>query len=30
MKKRKYLKILERFELVDGKRKISIEPNNDL
>ena len=28
-KKRKYLKILKKLELVDGKRKISIEPNND-
>ena len=27
-KKRKYLKILKKVELVDGKRKISIEPNN--
>ncbi len=27
-KKRKYLKILDNVELVDGKRKISIEPNN--
>ena len=26
-KKRKYLKVLEKLELVDGKRKISIEPN---
>ena len=26
--KRKYLKILKKLELVDGKRKISIEPNN--
>ena len=25
-KKRKYLKILEKFELIDGERKISIEP----
>ena len=28
-KKRKYLKILKKLELVDGKRRISIEPNND-
>ena len=27
-KKRKYLKILDKVELIDGKRKISIEPNN--
>ena len=27
-KKRKYLKILNKIELVDGKRKISIEPND--
>ena len=27
-KKRKYIKILEKIELVDGARKISIEPNN--
>ena len=27
-KKRKYLKILEKFELVDGQKKISIEPSN--
>ena len=27
-KKRKYLKILKKVELIDGKRKISIEPNN--
>ena len=26
--KRKYLKILNKVELIDGKRKISIEPNN--
>ena len=26
-KKRKYLKVLNKIELVDGKRKISIEPN---
>ena len=29
-KKKKYLKILKKFELVDGKRKISIEPNSSL
>ena len=28
--KRKYLKILDKFELVDGKRRISIEPNENL
>ena len=28
LKKRKYLKILKKVELIDGKRKISIEPNN--
>ena len=28
--KRKYLKILDKFEIVDGKRKISIEPNENL
>ena len=28
-KKRKYLKILNKVELVDGKKKISIEPNED-
>ena len=27
-KKRKYLKISNKVELIDGKRKISIEPNN--
>ena len=27
--KRKYLKISKKFELVDGRRKISIEPNNN-
>ena len=27
--KRKYLKISKKLELVDGKRKISIEPNNN-
>jgi UDP-3-O-[3-hydroxymyristoyl] N-acetylglucosamine deacetylase len=27
-KKRKYLKILNKVELIDGERKISIEPNN--
>ena len=27
IKKRKYLKILDKIELIDGKRKISIEPN---
>ena len=27
-KKRKYLKIVDKVELLDGKRKISIEPNN--
>ena len=27
-KKRKYLKILNKIELIDGERKISIEPNN--
>ena len=27
-KKRKYLKVLEKVELTDGERKISIEPNN--
>ena len=28
-KKRKYLKVLKKLDLIDGKRKISIEPNND-
>ncbi len=28
-KKRKYLKISKKIELIDGKRKISIEPNED-
>ncbi len=28
IKKRKYLKILNKIELIDGSRKISIEPNN--
>ncbi len=28
-KKRKYLKVLDRIELVDGERKISIEPEED-
>jgi UDP-3-O-[3-hydroxymyristoyl] N-acetylglucosamine deacetylase len=28
-KKRKYLKILNKVELIDGSRKISIEPNSD-
>ena len=27
--KRKYLKVINKFEFMDGKRKISIEPNND-
>ena len=27
-KKRKYLKVSNKIELIDGKRKISIEPNN--
>ena len=27
-KKRKYIKILDKVELIDGERKISIEPNN--
>ena len=29
-KKRKYLKICDKIELIDGKRKISIEPNTSL
>jgi len=29
-KKRKYIKILDKVELVDGERKISIEPNDSL
>ena len=28
-KKRKYLKVLKKLDVIDGKRKISIEPNND-
>ena len=28
-KKRKYLKVLDKIELIDGERKISIEPNDD-
>ena len=28
-KKRKYLKISKKIELIDGKRKISIEPNDE-
>ncbi len=27
--KRKYLKVINKFEFMDGKRKISIEPNSD-
>lgn len=27
--KRKYLKVIKKFEFKDGKRKVSIEPNND-
>ena len=30
IKKRKYLKILNKVELIDGRRKISIEPNKSL
>ena len=29
-KKRKYLKVSEKFELIDGEKRIAIEPNNSL